>query len=222
MAGRASSQGRSIAVFCGARAGAHARHLQVAGQFGEALARRGAGLVYGACGLGVMGAVAGAVTAAGGSVTGVIPHHLYERERPDLAGGDIYVVRSMHERKALMYRLSSGFAVLPGGLGTLDELMEVATWNQLRLHEKPVVLINQGGFFDPLIAMLDHVVAEGFLTHEERAAIRATADLDDALDWLGLRDPEDMPDTPDAPLAPGTPAVSETPAAAVMTAAGGD
>ncbi|MEV0379498.1 TIGR00730 family Rossman fold protein [Nonomuraea sp. NPDC050643] len=180
------SQGKAIAVFCGARAGVQERYLQLAETFGEALVRRGAGLVYGASGVGIMGAVAGAVTAAGGSVTGVIPHHLYEREKPDLASGNIYVVRSMHERKALMYDLSMGFAVLPGGLGTLDELMEVATWNQLRIHEKPIVLINQGGFFDPLITMLDHVVAEGFLTQDERSAIRATSDIDNALDWLGL------------------------------------
>ncbi|GAA3624845.1 TIGR00730 family Rossman fold protein [Nonomuraea rosea] len=183
---KSPARGKAIGVFCGARAGVQAQYLDVAEKLGEALVRRGAGLVYGACGVGIMGAVAGAVATAGGSVTGVIPHHLFEREKPDLASGNIYVVRTMHERKALMYDLSMGFAVLPGGLGTLDELMEVATWNQLRIHEKPIVLINQGGFFDPLIAMLDHVVAEGFLTQEERSAIRVTADVDHALDWLGL------------------------------------
>ncbi|MET7329826.1 TIGR00730 family Rossman fold protein [Nonomuraea sp. NPDC005650] len=195
-------QGKAIAVFCGARAGVQAKYLQVAEKFGEALVRRGAGLVYGASGVGIMGAVAGAVSTAGGSVTGVIPHHLYEREKPELACGNIYVVRSMHERKALMYELSMGFAVLPGGLGTLDELMEVATWNQLRIHEKPIVLLNQGGFFDPLNAMLDHVVAEGFLTQDERSAIRVTTDIEHALDWLGL---------PSAPVPMALPADAPAP-----------
>ncbi|MFC4123299.1 TIGR00730 family Rossman fold protein [Nonomuraea zeae] len=201
------SRGKAIAVFCGARAGVHPHYLHVAGEFGAALARRGAALVYGAAGVGIMGAVASAVTTAGGTVTGVIPHHLYEREKPELASGDIFVVGSMHERKALMYDLSMGFAVLPGGLGTLDELMEVATWNQLQIHEKPIVLLNQAGFFDPLITMLDHVVAEGFLTQEERAAIRVTADIGDALDWLGLPVTPALPEESPAGLEPAQPVV---------------
>lgn len=91
----------------------------------------------------------------------------------------------MHERKALMYRLSNGFAVLPGGIGTLDELMEVATWNQLSLMEKPIVVVNHAGFYDPMLAMLDHLVSEGFLTAAERRLIRCADSAEEALDLLG-------------------------------------
>ncbi|MGW6058575.1 LOG family protein [Streptomyces sp. NPDC055189] len=174
-----------IAVFCGARPGVHPEHLLLAEEFGTTLARRGLDLVYGAGGVGVMGAVADAVLAAGGSVTGVIPRLLHERERSDKAPGAVFVVRSMHERKALMYRLSLGFAVLPGGLGTLDELMEVATWNQLSIMRKPIVVVNHRGFFDPMLRMLDHLVEQGFLKAEERALIQVAHDAGDAVDRLG-------------------------------------
>lgn len=178
-----------IAVFCGARPGVHPDHLRLAEEFGTELARRGLDLVYGAGGVGVMGAVAGAVLAAGGGVTGVIPRRLHERERADNAPGAVFVVRDMHERKALMYRLSRGFAVLPGGLGTLDELMEVATWNQLSIMRKPVVVVNHRGFFDPLLRLLDHLVTEGFLRPEERALVEVADDASHALDLLGAARP---------------------------------
>ncbi|MFI9630476.1 TIGR00730 family Rossman fold protein [Streptomyces sp. NPDC052042] len=178
-----------IAVFCGARPGVHPEHLLLAEQFGTTLARRGLDLVYGAGGVGVMGAVADAVLAAGGGVTGVIPRSLHERERADNAQGAIFVVRSMHERKALMYRLSIGFAVLPGGLGTLDELMEVATWNQLSIMRKPIVVVNHRGFFDPMLQMLDHLVEEGFLRAEERRLIQVAQDAEEAIDQLSAGHP---------------------------------
>ncbi|MFJ8018359.1 TIGR00730 family Rossman fold protein [Streptomyces sp. NPDC096339] len=173
-----------IAVFCGARPGVRQDHVDFAYGFGQALAGRGLDLVYGAGGVGVMGAVADGVLRGGGAVTGIVPRSLHERERADRARGAIFVVRSMHERKALMYRLSSGFAVLPGGIGTLDELMEVATWNQLSLMEKPIVVVNHAGFYDPMLAMLDHLVSEGFLTAAERGLIRSTDTAEEALDLL--------------------------------------
>ncbi|WP_330301293.1 TIGR00730 family Rossman fold protein [Streptomyces sp. NBC_00503] len=182
-------QVQRIAVFCGARPGVHPEHLRLAEEFGTALAERGLELVYGAGGIGVMGALSSAVMAAGGSVTGVIPRDLHERERADRARGAVFVVRSMHERKALMYRLSSGFAVLPGGIGTLDELMEVATWNQLSFIRKPVVILNHRGFFTPMLAMLDHLVAEGFLTAEERGIFLVADTAHEALDLMGLGTP---------------------------------
>jgi uncharacterized protein (TIGR00730 family) len=160
--------------------------VQLAREFGTALAAHGRGLVYGAGGTGIMGAVAEAVLAAGAPVTGVIPRQLFERERPDPSLAELRVVESMHERKALMYRLSTGFAVLPGGLGTLEELLEVATWNQLGFHEKPLVLVNRGGFFDPLLTMLDTMVGNGFLEPADRAIIQASPDVDDALRRLTL------------------------------------
>ncbi|WP_106686044.1 TIGR00730 family Rossman fold protein [Streptomyces violaceusniger] len=174
-----------IAVFCGARAGARPEYIELAREFGFALARRGAGLVYGGGSVGVMGAVAEAAFSGGVSVTGVIPHKLFERERPEVSRGEIFVVRTMHERKARMYKLSRGFAVLPGGIGTFDELMEVATWNQLGFHRKPIVLVNHGGFFDPLIGLLNNVVTEGFLSHEELSCIAIAMTADEALDQLG-------------------------------------
>jgi uncharacterized protein (TIGR00730 family) len=131
-----------------------------------------------------MGAVSRAALRAGGPGTGVIPHDLHARERGYEAGSEIYVVRSMHERKALIYRLSTGFAVLPGGIDTLDEVLEVATWNHLDLRTKPIVLVNQDGFFDPLVELLDHIVREGFLTAAERALIQQTSGVPEALDIL--------------------------------------
>ncbi|MFF9981113.1 LOG family protein [Streptomyces erythrochromogenes] len=178
------TKSKRIAVFCGARPGVSEDHVAFARAFGYELARRGRDLVYGAGGVGVMGAVADGVLAGGGTVTGVLPRSLYERERGDRARGEIFVVRSMHQRKALMYRLSTGFAVLPGGIGTMDELMEVATWNQLSLMEKPVVVVNHRGFYAPMLAMLDHLVTEGFLTAQERGVVRSAETADEALDLL--------------------------------------
>ncbi|MFF7656619.1 TIGR00730 family Rossman fold protein [Streptomyces sp. NPDC007983] len=180
---------RSIGVFCGARPGSGPRHAELAYDFGAALGARGLGLVYGAGGVGVMGAVADGAIDAGAPVTGVIPHDLHERERPDKARGEIFVVRGMHDRKALMYRLSEAFAVLPGGYGTLDELMEVATWNQLGFHDKPIVLVNTHGFFDPLIALLDHLVAEGFMSAHDRELVQAGTDVGECLDLITLNEP---------------------------------
>ncbi|GGX80174.1 TIGR00730 family Rossman fold protein [Streptomyces minutiscleroticus] len=176
---------RSIAVFCGARPGTRQEHLDFARDFGTSLARHGLGLVYGAGGVGIMRAVADGVLEHGGDVTGVIPRDLHERERADHAPGAVFLVRTMHERKALMYRLASGFAVLPGGLGTLDELMEVATWNQLSLLAKPVVVLNRHGFYDPMLAMLDHLVVEGFLAVHERRLIQVAETAEEALCLLG-------------------------------------
>ncbi|MEU6579119.1 TIGR00730 family Rossman fold protein [Streptomyces sp. NPDC046805] len=188
-------QSEKIAVFCGARDGARPDHLLLAKEFGTALARRGLDLVYGAGGVGVMGAVAHAVMDAGGGVTGVVPHFLHERERADNAPGALFVVRSMHERKALMYRLSTGFAVLPGGFGTLDELLEAATWSQLSIMRKPIVVVNHRGFFDPLLRMLDHLVQEGFLRAEERSLIQEGKDVDEAIDLLRAGHPQPVPAT---------------------------
>ncbi|UOZ06996.1 TIGR00730 family Rossman fold protein [Amycolatopsis sp. WQ 127309] len=137
---------RRIGVFCGARTGGQPQHMETARQFGTALAGRGASVVYGGGAVGLMGAVSGAALAAGALVTGVVPTHLYDSEDAGRSGGETVVVPSMHKRKALMYYLSDAFAVLPGRLGTLDELMEVATWNKLGLHRKPLVLVDPSGF----------------------------------------------------------------------------
>lgn len=175
-----------IGVLCGSREGRESHYVRVAHALGIEIAQLGVGLVYGAGGRGIMGAVSRAAHLAGASVTGVIPQALHEREKGDDACGEIFIVRSMHERKALMYKLSDAFIVLPGGLGTLDELVEVATWNQLGYHSKPIALVNVRGFFEPLIAMLDRMVESGFLGEEERAVVRAVADTQAALDLLDV------------------------------------
>ncbi|WP_165975209.1 TIGR00730 family Rossman fold protein [Actinomadura rubrisoli] len=180
---------RRIAVFCGARPGSDPGHLRFAREFGTALAQRGLELVYGTGG-GVMGALAEAVAAAGSGITGIVPHSLREQQNADSPRGTIFVVRSLHERKALMYRLCSAFAVLPGGIGTLDELMEVATWNNLCLMDKPIVVVNHLGFFDPMLEMLDHLVRQGFLTREERRLIQVAQSPDEAFDLLRIGVPE--------------------------------
>ncbi|MER5890954.1 TIGR00730 family Rossman fold protein [Streptomyces sp. NPDC001941] len=181
---------RRIGVLCGSRGGRTPDYVEAASALGEALGRRGADLVYGAGGVGVMGAVSQAAHRAGAKVTGVIPHALHERERAVEACGEVFVVPSMHERKALMYRLSDAFLVLPGGFGTLDELMEVATWNQLGYHRKPIVLVNVREFFQPLIMMLDRMCEEGFFTPRERSIVRIADGPQAALDLLGLPHPE--------------------------------
>lgn len=197
-----------IATFCGARPGNDPTFTALAEDFGAALGRRGCGLVYGAGGVGVMGAVAGAALDNGAAVTGVIPHDLHERERSQQALGQIFVVRTMHERKALMYRLASSFAVLPGGFGTLDELMEVATWNQLGMHRKRLVLLNAKGYFDSLLGFLDRVAKEGFLTPAERDLVRATDDVDEALDLLAPA-PREAAMAATVPTTPARPAHEE-------------
>ncbi|MFI6348544.1 TIGR00730 family Rossman fold protein [Streptomyces sp. NPDC050560] len=172
---------RSLCVFCGASPGTDPRHLRTAALLGAECARRGTRLVYGAGGIGVMGALSDAALAAGGTVVGVIPEALMAREfgRADLT--ELRVVRSMHERKTLMHRLSDAFVALPGGYGTLEELFEITSWAQLGLHRKPVVLLDEAGFFDPLTRMLDHARDQGFVSPSERRLVRRAATVEEAL-----------------------------------------
>jgi uncharacterized protein (TIGR00730 family) len=143
-----------------------------------AAARRGLELVYGGARVGLMGAVADAALAAGGSVIGVIPSSMVEREIAHTGLTDLRIVSSMHERKALMEQLSDGFVTLPGALGTLDETCEMLTWGQLGLHRKPCGLLNVDGYFDPFLVLLDRAVTEGFLrpVHREMVLVDATPD----------------------------------------------
>lgn len=153
---------RSVCVFCGSRPGRDPAHLETAASVGTEIARAGWQLVYGAGDVGLMGAVARAAEAAGGATMGVIPRHLVPREkgRPDLTR---YVVtETMHERKKVMFMNADAVVTLPGGPGSLDELFEVLTWRQLGLHAKPVYLLNAGGYWNPLLSLIDHMIAEGF------------------------------------------------------------
>jgi uncharacterized protein (TIGR00730 family) len=146
---------KRICVFAGSSAGVRPEYLRAAADLGTVLAARGIELVYGGARVGMMGAVAGAVLAGGGRVTGVIPQALVEKEVAHDGLTELRVVTSMHQRKALMADLSDAFIALPGGWGTLDEMFEILTWAQLGLHRKPCGLLNVSGYFDRLLAFLD-------------------------------------------------------------------
>ncbi len=182
----------AIGVFCGSSPGHDTRHLALARSLGAALAQRGIGLVYGGGQIGLMGAVADACLAGGGRVVGVIPAKLFTLEVAHPGLDELHEVGTMHERKALMYDRSDGFIALPGGLGTLDELAEVATWAQLGLHAKALVLLDADGFWDPLVAMLDQMVDAGFLLPRNRALILRAGSVDEGLAALADAQPEDV------------------------------
>ena len=152
----------SICVFCGARFGSDPAASDIARQLGSLLAQRGISLVYGGGGVGLMGLVANAALDGGARVVGVIPRFLLQREagHPDLT--ETIVVETMHERKLQMFERSDAFVVLPGGIGTLEELFEVLSWRTLGLHSKPIVIVDQGGYWEPLAALLRSIVGRGF------------------------------------------------------------
>jgi uncharacterized protein (TIGR00730 family) len=162
-----------ICVFCGSSAGSRPAYARAARDLGIALACRGIALVTGGGRVGSMGAIADAALENGGEVIGVIPHALVARELAHQGLTELHVVDTMHERKARMNDLASGFVTMPGGFGTLDETCEILTWAQLGLHQKPIGLLNVEGYFDPLLAFLDHAVAEGFLRPEHRSILLA-------------------------------------------------
>ena len=157
---------KRICVFCGAAEGARPAYAEAARRFGAELVARGLGLVYGGCAIGMMGILADTVLARGGEVIGVIPERLASRELAHTGLTELRVVGSMHERKATMASLVDGFAVLPGGLGTLDETFEALTWAQLGLHGKPVGALNVEGYWDGLRRLIEHAVRERFIAPE--------------------------------------------------------
>ena len=152
----------SLCVYCGSRFGLEQDSRDSAVLLGQEIARRGITLVYGGGHVGLMGAVADAVLEGDGKVIGVIPKHLQDWEVGHKGLTEMHVVDSMHARKQLMFELSDGFVSLPGGIGTLDETFEILTWRQLRLHDKPLVILDQGGFWQPQEALLKAVIAGGF------------------------------------------------------------
>lgn len=161
----------SVCVFCGASPGARPVYGEAADRFGRLLAQAGIRLVYGGGNVGLMGRVADAVLDAGGEAIGVIPRFLLEREVGHRELTELHIVDSMHERKAMMAKLSDGFAILPGGIGTLEEMFEVWTWRQLGLHPKPCAVLDIGGYYERLREFLDHMVVEGFLQPGHREAL---------------------------------------------------
>ena len=153
----------ALCVYCGSSGRVDPRHLEAAAELGREAVRRGIRIVFGGGRVGLMGVLADAALAAGGQVTGIIPGHLMAREVGHEALGDLQVVDTMHERKMRMCDLSDAFCVLPGGFGTLDETFEIVTWRQLGLHDKPVILVNVGGFWDPLVRLIAHQAAAGYV-----------------------------------------------------------
>jgi uncharacterized protein (TIGR00730 family) len=180
---------RRVCVFCGSSDGRDPVHREAARAFGDLLARRGLGLVYGGGGAGLMGAVADAALGAGGEVIGVIPHGLERRELGHRGLTEMRVVGSMHERKAVMAGLSDAFVALPGGMGTLEELAEAATWSQLGIHAKPVGLLDVAGYWAPLTAFFDHAADLGFIRPEHRAIVIVERDPVALLDRLATWHP---------------------------------
>ena len=173
-----------VCVFCGASSGRAPAYADAARAFGAALAGRGLGLVYGGGRVGLMGALADAALAAGGEVVGVIPQELVDRELAHGGLTELHVVGSLHERKALMAELADGFVALPGGFGTLDELLEQLTWSQLGLHAKPIGLLDVEGYWRPLIALARHATEEGFVRESDLGAIAIADDPEALLDRL--------------------------------------
>lgn len=182
---------KRLCVFCGSNAGHDPAYRTAAEVVGRMLAARGIGLVYGGGNIGLMGAVADACLAAGGEAIGVIPEALMGKE---VAGRAVdhraltrmEVVDSMHTRKARMAELADGFIALPGGFGTFEEFCEILTWGQLGFHAKPMGLLNVNGFYDPLLAMFDRAVADGFLRAQNRAMALADNDIGRLLDAMAI------------------------------------
>ncbi|MGH7790590.1 MAG: TIGR00730 family Rossman fold protein [Candidatus Binatia bacterium] len=165
-----------ICVFCGSSPGADPAYAAQADRLGRLLASEGIGLVYGGANVGLMGRLADSALAGGGEVIGVIPQSLVEFEVAHAGLADLRVVASMHERKALMADLADAFIALPGGLGTLDELFEILTWAQLGLHQKPIGVLDVGGYFAPLLALLERAVGARFLAPAHRAMLLVDED----------------------------------------------
>lgn len=174
----------SLCVFCGSRTGADPAYEAATRRLGALMAGRGVRLVYGGGGIGLMGVLSESVLAAGGTVTGVIPEFLVKYEVGSRHVSEMIVVDSMHERKSRMFEMSDGFVVLPGGLGTLDETLEIVTWKQLQLHAKPIVVLDVGGFWRPLKALVDGVVAGGFAHPAVAELFTVVDDADDVFPAL--------------------------------------
>jgi uncharacterized protein (TIGR00730 family) len=155
-------------VYCGSSAAVDRQYREAASELGGRLAEAGIGLVYGGGRVGLMGLLADAALAEGGVVTGVIPSRLRDAELAHEGATELVVVDSMHERKRLMAERADAFAILPGGVGTLDEMFEILSWKQLQLHEKPIFVVDIGGYWAPLHALLDHIVAQGFARPQTR------------------------------------------------------
>jgi uncharacterized protein (TIGR00730 family) len=180
---------KNLCVFCGSSRGSRAEYVAAAEDLGRTLAERGIGLVFGGGRVGLMGALADATLAAGGQAIGVIPEALIRKEVAHRNLTEMHVVKTMHERKALMAELADGFVALPGGMGTLDEFFEILTWAQLGLHRKPCGMLNVHGYFDRLLAFIEHSVEERFVRREHGEMISVSSSAAALLDLLTTHRP---------------------------------
>ena len=180
---------RRVCVYAGSNPGTHPAYAKAARTLAAELAARGIGLVYGGGKVGLMGVIADSVLAAGGEAIGVMPQALIDREIGHPRLTELKVVGSMHERKAQMAELADAFVALPGGIGTLEELIEVYTWSQLGIHDKACGVLNVRGYYDGLATFLDHAVSEGFLRPQHRAVLSVAEDPAELLDALAAFQP---------------------------------
>ena len=174
-----------LCIFCGSNPGRDPEHARVAADAARAIVAAGYGIVYGGGRVGLMGVVADAAVAAGGEVIGVIPRSLARAEVAHGALTKLHVVETMHQRKALMAELSDAFVALPGGFGTMDEFCEMLTWRQLRIHDKPIALLNTGGFYDHLLGLFARMLDEGFLGANSEKLFLCASTIDDVLAQIG-------------------------------------
>lgn len=175
---------KNICVYCGSSPGTDPRFTKDATMLGGILADHGIGLIYGGGSVGLMGAISAATIAKGGRVTGVIPEFLSGRERPLADAQELIVTHDMHERKRIMFERSDAFVALPGGIGTLEELVEQLTWAQLGRHKKPILLLNTGGFWDPLCSLLDHMSSLAFIHTASQVNLLVAERVEDVLPKL--------------------------------------
>ena len=175
---------KRLCVFCGSSTGAQPMYSHIARLLGKAMIQRELGLVYGGGNIGLMGIIAETVLQEGGEVIGIIPEALVDKELAFHEITDLRIVKTMHERKALMADLCDGFAAMPGGFGTLEEICEMITWAQLGIHRKPCGLLNSEGFFNSLLTFFDHQVDQGFITLANRKLVFEAQDPDSLLDLL--------------------------------------
>lgn len=183
---------RSIAVFCGSSPGNDPKFSEEAYLLGKTMAGQGIRLVYGGAKRGLMGEVARGALEAGGLVTGVIPEFLKKEEVVHTGLTDLITTQNMHERKLILNEKADGFIALPGGFGTLEELFEIITWAQLGLHDKPVGILNVGGYYDHLFALLDHMVGQGLLRQNFREMLLEHENINELLNLLQTRKPVDF------------------------------
>ena len=177
---------RAICVYCGSSGRVDDRYKNLARRIGQAIGERGMQLVYGGGRVGLMGLAADATLAAGGQVIGIIPGHIQELEVEHTGLTELHVVDSMHTRKRMMFDRSDAFVILPGGLGTLDETFEILTWRQLGLHDKPIVIVNDGDYWQPMLDMLDHMIASGFARPEHLEMFRVVDSVDAVFEALAM------------------------------------